>query len=80
MTTSTLKKANFETSMMELEELVNKIEAGNLSLEESLIEFEKGVKLSRECQSALTNAEQRVKILTDSLTGESEEDFPSPAQ
>lgn len=50
--------------MVELEELVGKIEEGDLSLEESLKEFEKGIQLSRICQQALTDAEQRVKILT----------------
>ena len=59
------KKLNFETAMVELEELVSKIETGNLSLEDSLKEFEKGVNLSRVCQAALKDAEQRVKILSD---------------
>lgn len=62
---------NFEDAMVELEALVTKIEAGNLSLEDSLNEFEKGIKLSKICQKALTEAEQRVKILTD----EGEQDF-----
>ncbi len=62
---------DFETAMVELEDLVNKIEDGNLPLEESLKEFEKGIKLSRICQQALTNAEQRVKI----LTADGEQDF-----
>jgi len=67
---------DFETAMTELEELVTRIEAGNLSLEESLEEFEKGIALSRICQKALANAEQRVKILTDSVaTDDNEEDF-----
>ncbi len=66
---------NFETAMAELEELVAKIETGNLSLEDSLKEFEQGIKLSRICQQALTDAEQRVKILTESLNGETEEYF-----
>jgi exodeoxyribonuclease VII small subunit len=61
--------------MADLEELVAKIETGNLSLEDSLKEFEQGIKLSRICQKALTDAEQRVKILTDSLNGDTEEDF-----
>ena len=56
---------DFETAMVELEELVSKIEDGNLPLEESLKEFERGIKLSQICQKALTNAEQRVKILTE---------------
>jgi len=69
---------NFETAMAELEELVAQIETGNLSLEDSLKQFEQGIKLSRVCQQALTDAEQRVKILTDSLNGETEEDFHIP--
>ncbi|MCL4108396.1 UNVERIFIED_CONTAM: hypothetical protein GTU68_065424 [Idotea baltica] len=57
--------------MTDLEALVTKIETGNLSLEESLKEFENGIKLSRVCQSALKDAEQRVKILSD----DEEQDF-----
>jgi len=69
------KKINldFETAMQELEELVVTIEEGNLPLEESLKQFERGIELSRICQKTLTEAEQRVKILTDSL--EKEQDF-----
>lgn len=63
MTTKKQTVPSFEASMIELEELVSKIESGNLSLEESLKEFERGIKLSRICQEALKNAEQRVKIL-----------------
>lgn len=57
--------------MVELEALVSKIEDGDLPLEESLKEFEKGIKLARICQQALEEAEQRVKI----LTAEGEQDF-----
>ncbi len=57
--------------MLELEELVSEIEEGNLSLEESLKKFEKGVKLSRICQQTLSDAEQRVKI----LSADGEQDF-----
>jgi exodeoxyribonuclease VII small subunit len=63
---------NFESAMTELEDLVIKIETGNLSLEDSLKEFEKGIGLSRTCQKALTEAEQRVKILS---SDSQEEDF-----
>jgi len=63
---------SFESAMIELEDLVNKIETGNLSLEDSLKEFEKGIKLSRVCQSALKDAENRVKILTND---DEEQDF-----
>jgi exodeoxyribonuclease VII small subunit len=73
--TKNSKKPNFEMAMAELEELVAKIETGNLTLEESLKEFEQGIKLSRICQQELMDAEQRVKILTDSLNSDIEEDF-----
>lgn len=54
---------NFETSLKELENLVEKMEQGDLSLEESLSHFERGVQLSRTCQQALKAAEQKVEIL-----------------
>jgi exodeoxyribonuclease VII small subunit len=53
----------FEESLQELEDLVAKMELGDLSLEESLQYFEKGVQLSRACQKALKEAEQKVEIL-----------------
>lgn len=53
----------FEKSLQELEELVEKMEQGDLSLEDSLAHFEKGVQLSRACQKALKEAEQKVEIL-----------------
>jgi len=65
-------KPSFESAMIELEALVTKIETGNLSLEDSLKEFENGIKLSRVCQNALKDAENRVKILTDN---DEEQDF-----
>jgi exodeoxyribonuclease VII small subunit len=56
---------NFESALEQLEELVASMEDGELSLEDSLKAFEKGVKLTRECQTALKNAEQKVQILLD---------------
>ena len=67
---------DFETAMVELEALVSKIEDGDLPLEESLKEFEKGIKLSRICQLALQDAEQRVKI----LSGDGEQPFLTDSQ
>jgi len=52
-----------EKSLAELEALVQRLEEGELSLEAALKEFEKGVKLTRECQAALKDAEQKVEIL-----------------
>jgi exodeoxyribonuclease VII small subunit len=56
---------NFEKSLQELESLVEKMETGELSLEESLKYFERGVALTRDCQKALRQAEQRVQILVE---------------
>jgi exodeoxyribonuclease VII small subunit len=60
-----LDELDFEAAMLELETLVSGMESGDLPLEESLKQFEKGIQLSRRCQDALNNAEQRVKILLD---------------
>ena len=55
---------DFEGALAELEELVAKMEGGSLSLEDSLAAFERGIKLTRECQAALRSAELRIKALT----------------
>ena len=57
------KPKNFETSLEELERIVRELEQGDLTLEKSLELFEQGVKLSRECQERLTEAERRIEIL-----------------
>ena len=54
-----------ETSLDSLEALVERMESGELTLEESLQAFEQGVKLTRECQQALSQAEQKVRILLE---------------
>ena len=54
---------NFEEALQELERLVSSMEEGELSLEDSMTAFEKGIKLTRECQTALQKAEQKVQIL-----------------
>ena len=54
---------DFERSLAELEAIVEKLEHGDLSLDESLQQFERGVQLTRVCQSALKQAEQKVEIL-----------------
>jgi len=53
----------FEEALQELERLVSSMEEGELSLEDSMKAFEKGIKLTRECQTALQKAEQKVQIL-----------------
>lgn len=57
--------AHFEQSLDELEKLVTHLEEGELSLDDSLKSFERGVALFRDCQSALEQAELRVKLLMD---------------
>lgn len=59
------KAVTFEESLAELEQLVERMELGNLSLEESLKLFERGVQLTRTCQKALKEAEQKVQILLE---------------
>jgi len=56
-------KFDFETAFADLEKIVEQMEAGGLSLEDSLQQFERGISLVRECQSALKTAEQKVQIL-----------------
>jgi len=69
------KEAGFETTLAELEELVARMEAGDLPLDEALRSFERGVQLTRECQAALQAAQQRVQVLTQTATGPALEDF-----
>jgi len=57
------KKLDLESSLQSLEELVERMENGGLSLEESLKEFESGINLVQSCQKSLTEAEQKVEIL-----------------
>jgi exodeoxyribonuclease VII small subunit len=59
------KTPDFETALAELEVLVEKMEQGDLSLDESLQQFERGVQLTRSCQQALKEAEQKVRILLE---------------
>ncbi len=60
---------SFETSLAELEQIVGKLESGDLPLEESLELFEKGIKLSRECRERLTKAERRIEVLMKDAGG-----------
>jgi exodeoxyribonuclease VII small subunit len=64
---------DFEQSMRELEALVEKLEQGDLPLEEALRQFERGVALTRACQAALKEAEQKVEVLLKRSSGEATE-------
>ena len=57
------KPEKFGTSLQKLESIVNHLEGGNLSLEESLKAFEEGVKLAKSCQERLNEAQKKVEIL-----------------
>ncbi|HZJ94393.1 MAG TPA: exodeoxyribonuclease VII small subunit [Thiopseudomonas sp.] len=59
------KAPAFEQSLNDLQTLVERLESGDLSLEESLTTFEQGIALTRECQSALQDAEQRIQLLLE---------------
>ncbi|MAS82388.1 MAG: exodeoxyribonuclease VII small subunit [Legionellales bacterium] len=56
---------NFEKSLIELEKLIKIMEKGDLSLEDSLKHFERGISLTRTCQQALSEAEQKVSVLLE---------------
>ena len=72
--------ADFEASLDQLEQLVGRMEQGEMSLEESLAAYERGVGLYRRCQMALEQAELRVRLLSDPDQPASAEPFPaSPA-
>ena len=58
-------KFDFNEGLSQLEEIIGKMESGDLSLEESLKYFEKGIKLHRQCYSALSSAEQRISVLSE---------------
>jgi exodeoxyribonuclease VII small subunit len=64
-----LPPINFEQSIHELEALVARMERGDLPLEQALREFEHGITLTRSCQQALAEAEQRVEMLTRQANG-----------
>ena len=70
-TESTLNETiDFEQSLKALEDIVRKMEQGELSLEHSLEAFEEGVKLTKNCQTALQKAEQKVALLVKDSDGE----------
>lgn len=66
---------DFEHSLDELEQLVEKMETGEMTLEDSLATYERGVGLYRRCQSALEQAELRVRLLSDPQDPDSAKPF-----
>jgi exodeoxyribonuclease VII small subunit len=72
---SAAKAFNLEKSLQDLEKLVEELESGDLPLEKAMKKFETGIKLTRGCQAALKEAEQKVEILLKSAGGEQLEAF-----
>jgi len=69
------KPVNLEKSLEDLEALVEELESGDLPLDKAMKKFEEGIKLTRGCQTALKDAEQKVEILLKSAGGEELQDF-----
>ncbi len=69
-------KKSFEEQIEQLEKIINELENGNLNLDDSVVKFEEGMKISKECNKMLENAEKKISILLNDENGEmKEEDF-----
>ncbi|HEX7373922.1 MAG TPA: exodeoxyribonuclease VII small subunit [Steroidobacteraceae bacterium] len=75
MTTKKSKTPDFEQALADLEETVERLERGDLPLEEALKQFERGIGLARVCQVALKQAEQKVEILLQKTPDATPESF-----
>ena len=72
-------KFNLEKSLADLETLVEELESGDLPLDKAMKKFEEGIKLTRGCQAALKDAEQKVEILLKTAGSEETlQDFDAP--
>lgn len=76
------KKSSFslEMALSELNKIIETMEHGNLSLEDSLNHFEKGIKLTRECQQVLKEASQKVQVLMKQNSSEQLTDYQAEAE
>ena len=70
-----MSKENFEESMKSLEEIVSELENGNLNLDESVKKFEEGMKIAKQCNTILENAEKKITILLEKDGELKEENF-----
>lgn len=70
-----MSKENFEESMKTLEEIVSELENGNLNLDESVKKFEQGMKIAKQCNTILEDAEKKITILLEKDGELKEEDF-----
>ena len=69
------KETNFETSMEQLEKIVQELEKGDLNLDDSIKKFEQGMKISKECNQFLENAEKKITVLINNNDNILEEEF-----
>ena len=67
-------KKSFEEQISELEKIINELENSNLNLDDSVVKFEEGMKISKECNKMLENAEKKITILLNSENGEVKEE------
>lgn len=65
-----MKKPDFETSLKELEEIVEQLETNNLTLDETLAKYESGIKIYKQCNQILEKAEKKISILLKNSIGE----------
>ncbi|MDC9587822.1 exodeoxyribonuclease VII small subunit [Xenorhabdus sp. XENO-10] len=79
-TSETEQMPAFETSLKELEQIVIRLESGDLPLEDALNEFERGIQLARQGQKTLQQAEQRVQILLNHDAQSPLDEFPPNAE
>ena len=75
MSPSKKNTQGIESRLTELEEILEELESGDLELDQALKKFEQGVKLSRECQKTLEDAELKIKILMDNGLKETNENL-----
>lgn len=73
MPTSNKKNKSIEAKLIELEEVLEDLESGKLELDDALKKFEKGIKLSRECQQTLEEAEMKIQVLMEDELKDSDE-------
>ena len=67
-------KKSFEEQIQELEKIISELENGNLNLDDSVVKFEEGMKISKECNKMLENAEKKITILLNDENGEKKEE------
>ncbi len=65
-----MKKPDFETSLKELEEIVEQLETSDLALDETLAKYEKGIKIYKQCYQILEKAEKKINVLLKNSTGD----------